>query len=157
MKTIKERFMENVSIGTDCWEWTGCQDGRGYGRISVASKPRKAHRLSYELFVGDPSGMFVCHSCDNRKCVNPAHLFLGTASDNLADMGRKGRQRLQVNPEHARGEKNNQSLLTTEKVKEIKRRLASGEPKRSIADSYGVRPCTIYSIAEGRNWSHVTT
>lgn len=93
-RPIAERFWEKVRKGDagDCWEWTANRHQFGYGMFAVRNVPTTAMRVAWELTYGPiPSGLHVCHHCDNPPCCNPAHLFLGTAKDNLGDAARKGR------------------------------------------------------------------
>ncbi len=87
-------FWESLEIiDGGCWEWTKCRNNRGYGRVQWEGRARMAHRVAWELICGEiPEGVFVCHSCDNRICCKPDHLFLGTHEDNMADMMAKGRK-----------------------------------------------------------------
>jgi hypothetical protein len=89
------RFWRNVQKTADCWVWTGARSGAGYGQININDVLVFTHRFSWELHHGPiPDGLLVCHHCDNPPCCNPAHLFLGTPSDNMVDKIRKGRHLL---------------------------------------------------------------
>jgi hypothetical protein len=91
------RFMSKVHIPmpSGCWLWLGAADKDGYGRFHVGSglPLSKAHRFSFEHFIGEADGKFICHACDNPSCVNPAHLFRGTNKDNMRDASIKKRTR----------------------------------------------------------------
>ena len=99
-----DRFIGYVDFGcghhTECWEWKGAIQTSQYGQYVIRKKElsinKLAHRFSYEYFIGEiPEGMLVCHKCDNKICINPYHLFLGTHQDNTNDMVSKGRGRWQ--------------------------------------------------------------
>jgi DNA-binding XRE family transcriptional regulator len=112
-----------------------------------------AHRFSFELHKGPiPKGFSVCHSCDNPRCVNPDHLFLGTQRDNALDMITKQRQRL---PEIKSGEAHNMSILKESEVREIRQLRDSGQSHNAIAKRFGVSRPTITAIFNGRLWRHL--
>lgn len=87
------RFMAHVKKTDYCWEWTAAKNGEnGYGVFSIKNRLVFAHRFSYKTFNGDiPKGLYVCHSCDNKVCINPGHLWLGTAKENIRDCIKKRR------------------------------------------------------------------
>lgn len=149
-KGVVTRFMGYVDQeGEDgCWRWTGYKK-RGYGALKMFGRFWLAHRLSYELFNGSiPGGKMVCHRCDQPDCVNPGHLFLGVAMDNMQDKIAKGRHR------GARsGSRHHFAKLTDWQVEEI-RALIGVCTNREIARSYGVSEAMISNIKTGKRWSN---
>jgi hypothetical protein len=132
--------------GGGCWLWTGTKSRSGYGVFWIEGKNKRAHRVSYEIHKGQiPTGSEVCHCCDNRACVNPDHLFLGTHADNVADMIKKGR--------HARGSGKRSAKLTEADVLNI---IASPDvPALDLAQRYGVSRSRISLIRSGKSWAHL--
>lgn len=130
----------------DCLVWTGYRDRAGYGRVGGNPVPALAHRYAWERIHGPiPHGLFVLHHCDNRPCVRPDHLFLGTAADNAHD--RDAKQRL------ARGSRHGNAVLTEEAVLEIRRiRRTQGLSHRALAERFGVARPTITDVLSGRGW-----
>lgn len=134
----RQRFLVKVrESATGCHEWQAGLDRGGYGKFSGYSTSDKAHRRAYELFVGAiPTGLHVLHRCDNRKCVNPEHLFVGTAADNVTDMDSKGRR-------------GSRSRLTHKDAEKIKNLLASRYSQTKVAAMFGVDQTTISRVKTG--------
>lgn len=109
----------------------------------------RAHRIAYEIAYGKPPDfLYVCHRCDNPKCINPSHLFLGTQDDNMKDMSVKRRSIF--------GEKNPKAKLTENAVKMIRQKLKEGFSHKQLANEFGVTRTAISHILKGKIWRHVT-
>lgn len=149
IETFEQRFFDRVDKTENCWFWKGLKTKRGYGVCKKLGKNITTHRISYEMHKGSiPDGMCVLHKCDNRCCVNPDHLVLGTHQDNLDDMFCKNR--------HIKGEKSCKSKLTEAQVIEI-RNLSKDNTKNQLANMFNVSPHTIYSVVSRRSWKHLDT
>lgn len=150
--TIRDRFWNKVALGTGdmCWIWLASKKRKGYGQFRRDGKMQHAPRVAYELAVGPiPSGMHVLHTCDNRACVNPSHLFIGTNADNVQDKVRKGRQARNC------GSSNGRAKLTSGDVREIRRRAAAKEgTQRDIAKEFGVSWQLVSFIVTRRRWKN---
>lgn len=144
---LKDRFWCKADVrGADeCWNWTASKHNQGYGVIKVDGAYKLAHRMAFLLTYGHlDDDLYVCHQCDNRLCVNPSHLRLGTHLDNIKDMLNKGRG--------AKGEGAGSSKLTECDVNEI---LSSEDRNGVLARRFGVSPATICDIQKGRTWCHL--
>ena len=149
-----DRFWSKVRRGSDdeCWLWTAAKDTIGYGNIRIDGKLVGAHRVAWMLAHGPvPDGVHVLHTCDVRACVNPAHLFLGTHQDNMADRQRKGRSR----GGGRRGVEHWKAALNDDAVRAIRRLRALGWTQTRIADRVGVSRSVIAHITQGNGWRHV--
>lgn len=138
---------------SECWVWNGATARKGYGSFqSAPGKKGQAHRFAYEVYVRPiPKNFMVLHFCDNPPCVNPYHLFLGTAADNTADMLEKGRAAGGSLP----GKLNPSAKLGEEDVKKVKEKLRKGQSQASVAREFGVHTSTIHLIAKGKKWKHI--
>lgn len=146
--SAEERFWFQVKKSNGCWSWVAATDKDEYGifRGAIAGTTyTKAHRFSYVLHTGEiiPDGMVVMHSCDNPRCVNPAHLSLGSTLDNMRDKIAKGRARV------PKGADAGHAVLSEEQVRTI---VLDARPYAQIAADYGVAASTIGSIKQKKSW-----
>lgn len=143
-RPLEERFWEKVVIKSDaeCWLWTGASNAGCYGRVRLPRQKRSdfAHRVAYQLKNGPiPEDRIICHRCGNSLCVNPAHLYAGTASENNMDRIRHGRQ----SGGARKGEKHHMAKISDEQRIEIMRRLHAGEVGKKLASEYSISPTHI--------------
>lgn len=149
-----ERFWSKVEVreGDDCWHWTANKNWRGYGRFWIGRGNFQSHRFSWIIHYGDiPNGFHVLHTCDQRGCCNPRHLFLGTNDDNIRDREAKGRGKV---PNH-KGKENSLAKLTEVDVIAIRQRYAGGETQKAIAREYGIYQSAVSKIVLRYNWKHI--
>jgi hypothetical protein len=146
-------FLPDDRLESCCWVWKGRTDRHGYGRIRTGGgqgKSMLAHRASWEIHNSQkiPDGLCVCHSCDQRNCVNPSHLFLGSNHDNIADRDSKKRQ--------IRGTSHHKAKLTSVQVIEIRKLFHSGRAtKAELSRMYGISDTSIHLIIIRKNWRHI--
>lgn len=143
-QSTRSEFLKRIHKTESCWEWIGTITSHGYGHFKRNGKLYRAHRLSFALFNGTiPAGVLVCHSCDNRKCVNPDHLWLGSNQDNSIDMSMKGRG-VGNRIKHHSGDDNVNTKLTKDKITAIKN-LSSSLSQRAIARIFNVSQASVWN------------
>lgn len=138
--SVIARFWAKVSIGKpdECWLWSASTSTLGYGQMKVAGRVERAHRIGYQIQVGEiPEGRSVLHRCDNRLCVNGKHLYVGTHDDNMEDMRSRGRGR---------------GGLTWDDARQIRKLLASGYKQMEVARMVGTSQTTVSLIKRNKIW-----
>ncbi len=150
-------FWPKVQRSESCWEWQASVTTTGYGELSWPGHGRqkiRAHRASWLIHFGDiPGGLFICHHCDNKLCVRPDHLFLGTLADNAADAAAKGI----IRATRARGERCGNTKLTDAQVAEIRQRHVprvhparhTGSSTTELAREFGITPQYVWQLVSG--------
>jgi|SRR5665213_1795763 len=151
-KLAKKLLSRRNITSSECWEFTGSRDLRGYGRMADGKGTERVHRLAYQIWVGSIEGKLICHRCDNPPCFNPDHLFSGTSRDNQQDASRKGRSRGKWMP----GMLSVHAKLTDDKVMEIR---ALYKPYvmtvEKLANKYGLSIGCITKVVHNESWKHI--
>ncbi len=151
-----DSFWSKIDIGTDkeCWEWTSGLFPNGYGMFWIGKTSVAAHRFSWELHnkMKIPEGLVVCHHCDNKKCVNPNHLFLGTQNDNVQDKVKKGRQAKGLKNGQV-GTKNKFNKLSEKDVISIRQLYLDGLYQLTIATRFSISQQQVSKIVRGDSWA----
>jgi hypothetical protein len=149
-KILPSDFWDRFSVGDACWEWQGYLSRHGYGRFYIDGKYHLAHRWMYAVWYGvDPGDQHVLHSCDNPRCVSPAHLSLGDQKENMLQMFQRGRSN------KVKGEDQGLSKLTEDKVLQIRARWEAGESQSALGREYGVSKTAIRFVVRRYTWKHV--
>lgn len=155
---LADKFWTKVAVSDieDCWEWQAGGNSKGYGTYYFNSKVSMAHRVAAFLAglvptVAAPTNKkvsgFVLHKCDNRRCCNPRHFFIGTYTDNQNDMVAKGRQKLH------KGSSNSEAKFTDTEIAHIRTAHASGAKQKDLAKLYKVHPTTIHYVVRNRTYT----
>lgn len=157
---LQARFWSKVDIRStvECWNWKASCYRNGYGQFGIGYKKHLAHRVAYRLQNGGfDEVLLVCHACDNRKCCNPAHLFLGTQSDNLRDMSAKGRCWVQTRPDDVvRGQDHYNCKLSESDVTRIRALRSEGVSLPKLASMFSIGTSQVYRIVNGESWGWLT-
>jgi len=153
LQKLADRFLSKIAVKDNgCWEWVKGTYTNGYGKFSIKGNGHPAHRISYVLFIGNiPKGMLVCHDCDNKICVNPSHLFIGSHADNTADMIQKGR----MVPGNHSGIHNGRAKLDEDAVRDIRWKREEGVMTKDLVVEYGVSRSQIQKIVRRELWKEV--
>lgn len=149
---ISEFLLESEGpLDTPCWLWQRSRGHHGHGQVWFDGKLHLVHRLVWIICIGDvPDDLCVLHKCDDGRCCNPEHLFLGTQQDNIADMINKGRDNFVQ-----AGEKNGKALIKADDIPVIRQLCAEGYSHTALARKFGVQPSAIDKIATRRTWRHI--
>jgi len=151
MKDPLKHYADNVLIGDEeeCWPWLGgrFKGGYGYFKCKALGPPMNASRAAWIIFHGEPGKSFICHTCDNRECCNPSHLFLGTPKENMEDCARKGRISHGIHRHNAR--------LTDDDVREMRRLRSEGAKYTDLMARFGIAKSTVAHVISGDSWKRV--
>lgn len=153
-----KRFWIKVARGgkDECWNWGACRGPDGYGRFRLNGETEHAHRVAWTLAFGEiPRGIFVCHTCDNPPCVNPSHLFLGTAQENTWDCIAKGRRAAQRRPGILCGSGNGRAILNDWSACGVMARWLMGYSQCQVAREFGIGHSTVFRIVNRCGWAHL--
>ena len=168
------KLLGNITKNGDCWEWNLCQGRGGYGKITINRKTKPTHKVSFEFFKKEfDKELLVCHKCDNRKCINPDHLWQGTQKENIEDCIRKNRKNTKSGWKHSeetkekfknrkrntvyvKGIQHGGCKLKEKDVMEIRQLSASGMKQKEISNKFNVHSSTISNIVRGKYWKRLS-
>lgn len=155
---VIQRFIDKIEYSQDgCWHWTGAVRGKsGYGAFKYRGKVQSTHRVAYMIFVEEiPDSLHVCHQCDNRLCVNPDHLFLGTHSDNMKDAYKKGRVSPPMGIQFTKGNIPSNATITEKEAKQVKKAIIDGKRLVDISRDLGIKYMTVVDVKRGKSFRNV--